>query len=119
MAASPGRLAYAVPCSHRRDGVHRGVLDSALPDLRSGRTEVLLGYLDSQKQSRNGLLATEFLRDPLGNSPFLSSALAKMDDRVHRNFVPRLLRPIRPVDHYKLDLGICSEAEVYANVAGA
>src|SRR6266446_4172508 len=52
-------------------------------------------------------------------SPFVSSAFAERDDRIRKNLVPRLLQPIRPVNHHKLDLGICSKAKVHSDVAGA
>src|ERR1700730_15607359 len=49
----------------------------------------------------------------------MSSAFAERDNRIRRNFVPGLLRPIRPVNYHKLDLGIYSKAKVHADVAGA
>src|SRR5437016_9667428 len=52
-------------------------------------------------------------------SRFMPSASAERDNRVRRNFIPRLLRPIRPVNGHKLDLGISSEAKVDPDVAGA
>src|SRR6266403_2798583 len=52
-------------------------------------------------------------------SSFVSSAFAERDDRIRRNFVPRLLRPIRPVNHPKLDLGVYSKAKMHSDIAGA